>query len=125
VDITLPVNLEAAVEEDLTNLVDGLNLDVNIPGVGGINDLLDNPLTTLSLTTSGQSVAPCNCPEGATPICSNATCSCQCPAGFFYNAVTQQCVLAGSGLARKVRRSNVFDAHQAKRAQVVARFARS
>lgn len=122
--ITLPVNLEAAVIEDVSNLVDGLDLAVNIPGVGTLEDLLGNPLTDVSVTTTGERVSPCTCPEGATPICSNATCSCDCPAGFFYNSVTQECVLAPSGLARVKRHRTSIDTRQAKRAAIEARLAK-
>lgn len=122
--IELPVNLEAAVIEDVSNLVNGLDLGVNIPGVGSLTDLLGNPLTDVTVTTSGESVSPCTCPEGATPICSNATCSCDCPDGFFYNPVTQSCVLAPSGLVRAKRRHNVIDSRQAKRQNIEARLAK-
>lgn len=118
--ITLPVNLEAPVIEDLTSVVDGLDLGVVVPGVGTLSNLLGNGATDVTLTTTGRDVNPCTCPPEATPICSNATCSCDCPAGFFYNPVTQECVLAPSaGLVR--RRAKVFDSRQAKRAEIVAR----
>jgi hypothetical protein len=120
--IELPVNLEAAVIEDVSNLVDGLNLAVNIPG--GLEDLLGNPLTDVTVTTSGEQVSPCTCPEGATAICSNATCSCDCGPGFFYNTVTQECVVAPSGLARVKRHRASFDTRQAKRAAIEARLAK-
>lgn len=122
--IELPVNLEAAVIEDVSNLVNGLDLTVNIPGVGSLTDLLGNPLTDVTVTTSGESVSPCTCPEGATPICSNATCSCDCPDGFFYNPVTQSCVLAPSGLVRAKRRHSALDSRQAKRQTIEARLAK-
>lgn len=122
--IELPVNLEAAVIEDVSNLVNGLELGVTIPGVGSLTDLLDNPLTDVTVTTSGESVSPCTCPEGATPICSNATCSCDCPDGFFYNPVTQECLVTPSGLARVKRRRTAIDTRQAKRAEIEARLSK-
>lgn len=118
--ITLPVDLEAPVIEDLTSVVDGLDLGVVIPGVGTLSNLLGNGATDVTLTTTGRDVNPCVCPAEATPICANATCSCDCPAGFFYNPVTQECLLAPSaGLTR--RRAKVFDSRQAKRTEIEAR----
>lgn len=119
--ITLPVELEAPLIADLTETVDGLDLGVEIPGVGTLDNLLSNPLLNTEVTTTGQSVAPCNCPEGATPTCSNATCSCDCPAGFFYNPVTQECLVAASGLARVKRSRPSVNIRQAKRSEIEAR----
>lgn len=116
--ITLPVGLEAGLVEDLTDLIDTLDLGITVPGVGTIGDLFANPLVDIDVTSEGQSVDACACPAGATPICSNATCSCACPAGFFYNPVTQECLLAPSGIVR-VRRQR--DVRQAKRADIEAR----
>lgn len=120
--ITLPVSLQPGVIADVTELVGGLGADVTIPVIGGtLGELLANPLTDVSLTTSGQSVSPCSCPPEATAICSNATCSCACPAGFFYNSVTQECVLAPSGLTRVKRHRAFGDVRQAKRSEIEAR----
>lgn len=119
--ITLPVNLEAPLIADITSVLGDLDLDINIPLIGGLDDLLANPLLSVDLSTTGQSVAPCICPEGATATCSDATCSCICPPGFFFNPVTNECLLAPSNLAR-VKRSRAFvDPRQAKRAEIEAR----
>jgi hypothetical protein len=59
----------------------------------------------------------CVCPAGATPTCSNGTCSCDCPTGFFYNATTGRCVLQASAAlnGRRAKMPAYIKERQAKR----------
>lgn len=122
--IELPVSADAGVIADVTDLVDDLQLGVTIPGVGTLSNLLNNGATEFTLNTSGESVQPCTCPDNATPICVNATCSCACnDDGAVYNPITQECVLGASGLTRR-RVVRQFDSRQAKRSDIEARIAK-
>jgi len=112
--INLPVDLEAAAIADieafaaLQATVDpAANFFNQLVGVEGVE--VDVDLVPVQRTT-------CACPTEATPTCSNGTCSCACPTGFFYDAPINRCLLSASGsrAARRSRMSSELVSRQAK-----------
>lgn len=110
-DAIADIEAYAAARATVDSAADTFNQIVNV--VGG-------PVADVNVDLVPVQRTSCVCPAGATPTCSNGTCSCDCPTGFFYDAANGRCVLQASGAVngRRSKMPAYIKERQAKRSTI-------